>query len=116
MSTAGEQIEITIDPDWVVKLKNKLKETEQEDWRTDHLQSLTTLARDRSKGIRANDRLARPLPPSQVLPESHGPPKMVLSQQIPCSKPRKAPGRLGQVDRGQRAASTDGLLRRSGDE
>ncbi|URD96471.1 UPF0481 protein [Musa troglodytarum] len=35
MSTPGEQIEITIDPDWVVKLKNKLKETEQGDWRTE---------------------------------------------------------------------------------
>ncbi|CAL9071740.1 unnamed protein product [Musa acuminata var. zebrina] len=35
MSTAGEPIEKTIDRDWVVSLKNKLKETEQEDWRTE---------------------------------------------------------------------------------
>nr|XP_018680231.1 PREDICTED: UPF0481 protein At3g47200-like [Musa acuminata subsp. malaccensis] len=35
MSTAGEQIEIPIDPDWVVSLKNNLKVTEQEDWRTE---------------------------------------------------------------------------------
>lgn len=35
MSTAGEHIKITIDRDWVVSLKDKLKETEQEDWRTE---------------------------------------------------------------------------------
>ncbi|CAD5172755.1 unnamed protein product [Musa acuminata subsp. malaccensis] len=35
MSTAGEQIEITIDRRWVVSLKDKLKVTEQPAWRTE---------------------------------------------------------------------------------
>ncbi|CAL9754626.1 unnamed protein product [Musa acuminata subsp. burmannicoides] len=35
MSTAGEQIEITIDRDWVVSLKDKLKVTERPAWRTE---------------------------------------------------------------------------------
>ncbi|CAL9083540.1 unnamed protein product [Musa textilis] len=34
MSTPGEQIEIPIDPDWVVSVEKKLKKTIREDWRT----------------------------------------------------------------------------------